>query len=669
MCKSKGKGRIPMSNDDGEQMLDGGASDASHALKPAMFSNGHVGGQSSPDTMPDEPILFPQKPTADDSSPPQGEAPIGNSNLSSLSAWNYRFRGGLRKMARRTPTSDQTTPKRALKRRVVIPTRFSRQRTDVPSEFSLRMASLRQQQFYRDSRADFSQSDKSVHSTHAYFPPSLVAIAADSPAGPVGSDSIGNSPPFSCANVEIFGNPSPGHWSHDSDQGESSYLARRELSPRPSFGLRSEFSRESLLVPPLRPPGESAEARLALSTSRSQDSFRAASLSSSVSAIIEEATCSVLFGATAVRVPIRSPGQSTARRLFLSHGSGRSRPSSSRQPQCSAASAIGGRDEDISSNSRWQSHAVCSRSTSAIGRRRSQSGRGAGVYSGSTELGDECNRLANTSGEYLVEPMPVYRKASSREPNNSTVRLIWNQDEHGDGLADLEKLHHHHPSRSIMYSLFTNCSSDRNLQSSSSSRSNSISHSSIPAWAKLYYGSGERRFLASALSSDSLLSDLNGRSRASSFLSMSPSADRFPAVIQSPRRRPFQANSQQRHDDMATRELEYLVSPFTPGQARIRLQDPTLFAVGFIFPLAWVIAAFLPLPPMPKPKMMQEHLSTSQIEAQLEADLTLGMSDIRFYSHARWWRTLNRAMSVVGIFVIGAIIALIVTGVRQRWRS
>ncbi|PHH74078.1 hypothetical protein CDD80_3321 [Ophiocordyceps camponoti-rufipedis] len=365
-------------------------------------------------------------------------------------------------------------------------------------------------------------------------------------------------------------------------------------------------------------------------------------------------------------------------------------------------------DYDDGDGSQTYSPPACSRPSSAIGRRRSQSGRAAGIYSGSTVLGEDCERSTNA---YPAEPMPVYRKASDRVPNNSTIRLIWNQDEHGDGLADLEKHNRPHPSRSIMYSLFT--SSDRNLHSSCSSRSNSISHSSIPAWAKLYYGSGERRFLASALSSESLFSDFNSRSRGSSFLSRSPSAERYPSAIRSPRRRPFQAMSQRRHNDTATRDdggvenIEPPPSSFGPRRLRqqtssiwsphlrrdkraygYKLWDspstvwsanesllsrrrvqPTLFAIGFLCPLAWVIAAFLPLPPMPRPKTVQEHLSASQTETQLEANLTLDMSDIRLYSHARWWRTLNRAMSVVGTFVVGAIIALIVTGVRQRWRS
>ncbi|RDA87255.1 hypothetical protein CP532_1301 [Ophiocordyceps camponoti-leonardi (nom. inval.)] len=732
--KGKGKSSFRMSNDSVD--LGQGFPSASHASSPGVSSKSDIGQPSHhpSDAIANESSPFPPPPLADDSSLLQEEAPTGGSVLGSLSTWNNRLKGGLRMMARPTSSSPHPTATRVSKRRAMIPARFSRQRANASQEIQSKRVSLRRKHFRRDSRSGFAQPRKSIHSTYAFTPPSSVAIAAGSTDGPLGGDFIEASPFSSCSNVEILGNPSPGQsrsscsnveilgnpspgQSRDGDRGDSSYPASRDAStPRPSFGLRHEFSRESLLVPPLRTPGDGTEARLALSTSRSQESFRAGSLTSSVSAIIEEATCSVLVGGTAVRIPVRGSGTNTSRPLF-SRGSGRSQSSLVRQPHCSPALAMAGRDGSGGTNSRSYSHALYSGPCSAIGRRRSQSGRAAGVYSGSTVLGDDSIGPANELGEFPLEPKAVYRKGSLRDPNTSTIRLIWNQDEHGDGLADLEKHHRHHPSRSIMYSLFTNGSSDRNLQSSSSSRSNSISHSSIPAWAKLYYGSGERRFLASALSSESLLSDYNfhSRSRASSFLSRSPSAERFPAVIQSPRRRPLQATASQRRCDTAEREedadeiLEPPTNTFWPGRrlreqsssiwsphlrrdkraygykiwdapstvwsanepllSRRRLQ-PTLFGLGFVFPLAWVIAAFLPLPPMPRPKMMQDHgSSTPQLDTQLEANLTLDLSDIRLYSHARWWRTLNRAMSVVGTFVIGAIIALIVTGVRQRWKS
>lgn len=66
--------------------------------------------------------------------------------------------------------------------------------------------------------------------------------------------------------------------------------------------------------------------------------------------------------------------------------------------------------------------------------------------------------------------------------------------------------------------------------------------------------------------------------------------------------------------------------------------------------------------------MAQVDPDASHSDIQLEANSPAAILDMRLYNHARWWRTLNRAMAIVGIFVIGAIVALIVFGVRQQWR-
>ncbi|KAI9677615.1 MAG: hypothetical protein M1817_006569 [Caeruleum heppii] len=85
----------------------------------------------------------------------------------------------------------------------------------------------------------------------------------------------------------------------------------------------------------------------------------------------------------------------------------------------------------------------------------------------------------------------------------------------------------------------------------------------------------------------------------------------------------------------------------------------SMFCIGFIFPFAWMIAAFLPLPP--KPATSPSMSGRPDIEQALERDV--GPIDEMRYANARWWRNLNRVMSVVGLFIIGAIIALVVVAV------
>lgn len=75
-----------------------------------------------------------------------------------------------------------------------------------------------------------------------------------------------------------------------------------------------------------------------------------------------------------------------------------------------------------------------------------------------------------------------------------------------------------------------------------------------------------------------------------------------------------------------------------------------------------MVAALLPLPPNPQRQMSEREVnghSTFRYHQQLVEEMR--------YESARWWRNLNRLMSVVGLLIIGAVIALAVVGVRQGW--
>lgn len=85
-----------------------------------------------------------------------------------------------------------------------------------------------------------------------------------------------------------------------------------------------------------------------------------------------------------------------------------------------------------------------------------------------------------------------------------------------------------------------------------------------------------------------------------------------------------------------------------------------------------MIAAFLPLPPNPQLDMEEVGSSTSQLQPPNEfgrepLQRRVAPIDEASYQSARWWRHLNRYMSIFGILIIGAIIALIVVGVKQGW--
>ncbi|KAL9053903.1 MAG: hypothetical protein Q9162_004476 [Coniocarpon cinnabarinum] len=80
-----------------------------------------------------------------------------------------------------------------------------------------------------------------------------------------------------------------------------------------------------------------------------------------------------------------------------------------------------------------------------------------------------------------------------------------------------------------------------------------------------------------------------------------------------------------------------------------------LFCLGFCFPFAWMLAAFLPLPIKP-PVLSDDPEISSRPQSVADLNEMFNQQDVRRYQKARWWRVLNRAMSVVGTFVIAAIV-------------
>lgn len=105
------------------------------------------------------------------------------------------------------------------------------------------------------------------------------------------------------------------------------------------------------------------------------------------------------------------------------------------------------------------------------------------------------------------------------------------------------------------------------------------------------------------------------------------------------------------------------------------------FIIGFIFPLSWLIAALLPLPPRPesfhdleKAKWQQQQQQRSHdlqdwdemdVIAQLRLEKHIkGVEELR-WQNARWWRTLNRWMCLVGCLILILMIVLAVIGTRQ----
>ncbi|KAL1601429.1 hypothetical protein SLS60_006342 [Paraconiothyrium brasiliense] len=86
------------------------------------------------------------------------------------------------------------------------------------------------------------------------------------------------------------------------------------------------------------------------------------------------------------------------------------------------------------------------------------------------------------------------------------------------------------------------------------------------------------------------------------------------------------------------------------------------FSLGFIFPLAWMIASVLPLPPDPKEV---QGATASELDLEQRFDNQFGPVIDKSYQKANWWRNLNRVMSGVGTLLIGVIIALAILASRM----
>ncbi|KAF2262902.1 hypothetical protein CC78DRAFT_545415 [Lojkania enalia] len=231
--------------------------------------------------------------------------------------------------------------------------------------------------------------------------------------------------------------------------------------------------------------------------------------------------------------------------------------------------------------------------------------------------------------------------------------------------------------------------------SSSQSDLSTFIHNTIPAWARVYYRRGERSSLG-APDSSTEGSDSIRIPTAQSGRTNTPSEGNFPLSIYRPRNRPHMRMSHPETVSISDGPVEHEVyvvgpprrplnEPFTPrlrqdrrSQARLSAwkapsfdDNPSLFSrtnrqvvffcLGFICPLAWMVASILPLPP--DPELAEATPSQMDLEQQFAAQL--GPVDDRSYQKAIWWRNLNRIMSGIGTLLIGVIIALAILASRM----
>lgn len=81
------------------------------------------------------------------------------------------------------------------------------------------------------------------------------------------------------------------------------------------------------------------------------------------------------------------------------------------------------------------------------------------------------------------------------------------------------------------------------------------------------------------------------------------------------------------------------------------------FSFGFIFPLVWFVGAFLPLPQKARGLAGDRRSNMVKLEDGANMDMDRWVAQQTRYENARWWRNLNRGMSVVGVAFIIIIVS------------
>ncbi|KAI1826168.1 hypothetical protein F4861DRAFT_117403 [Xylaria intraflava] len=505
------------------------------------------------------------------------------------------------------------------------------------------------------------------------------------------SESISLETPKS-KNFTIHSNASPSSWMYPA--------SRVPRSPQSFDSFRQQtgenYSQESLIIPPLRTHRRSSSETTHLKHTLRESAHRRSNSYSSISSVLTEDT-----GPNVVPLG-RTPSAS-----------------SHRQPSWTGRRSVG-RPVSRMDVHQWSSQLSTVMSDYEDSDRASRLTRinslGSSVEGASSSLGSpgissllqnlEPSRTtfhSHSRTGSLDRPNTVMRMG--REHSNSLVPTIRDHDEHGDGLADLQAMHQlQSKSSRTRLGFLSRQSSDKSLRSSISSRSGSTTNS-IPTWARLYYGSGEIRWFAtpSVISEDD-----DGRPTTLWVPGGSASPSEMSQNIHNPRRRPRESQydvPQMIPPEVAAAEIGSI--PREPKKKTSSIWSPhlgldlranrydmwrppsvtwsvdngvfgrrniqvVLFVLGFVFPFAWMTAAFLPLPP--KPRLDMEELGHSTTQLQIPEDArpepvhprVVAADDSRYQS-ARWWRNVNRFMSIIGFLILGAIIALIVIGIRQGW--
>ena len=394
------------------------------------------------------------------------------------------------------------------------------------------------------------------------------------------SDTALAPPSSSDSNYHFRGDPSPAssviyrpHTAQtaSSESENENWEILVDPSPSPSYvdvQPGSKYSQESLVVPPLKTRPRRSNESLGYYKSRSRESLRSGSLTS-ISTVLsqQEATRAIAGSGSLIQLPIvasKLKGTSSWARPISNHPLRSPMNVSEHQwsSQLSTVPSVSEGGTDRGSRT-WSDDN--GRRSSAFQSSQSRHSRQMLSISSSQAAEEAISRPRSES----FEPPPLAFAPSGQLQSSSSFRFVGDQDEYGDGITDMRDLRSF-PSRTRLSGFYSVSDNGRTntMRSTNSSRANSLLASTIPTWAKLYYGSGERRPLGiGAPGSSTEGSD----SRVSSFRSGSPNTDHFPLSIYSPRRRPRELHGYGRHSNRGS--MEITPAPQLGSDGRL-IQDP-----------------------------------------------------------------------------------------------
>ncbi|CAL3965955.1 unnamed protein product [Diplocarpon coronariae] len=523
------------------------------------------------------------------------------------------------------------------------------------------------------------------------------------------------------SNYQVIGESSPPGsviYCPQTAPSEDNYESQGDLSPGDSYVDHLQatgYSQESLVLPPnskTRSRG-SDENTLAYYKSRSRESLRTGSFTSITTAFSQQEAFRAIVGSgSIINLPIpilryKHQGSSSCAEPQSSHPPRLHMNEHPHQWSSQLSTVLSVSEGGTDHNSRsWSSEN--GRRSSGYPSLQSRHGRQLPRTGSSASLTRE-ERSLRSESESLEPPAAAFMRDSKSYNSSSVSSLSMGEDhdEYGDVITDMQDLRAR-PSRTRLGGYIGNPPSDHRrtntVHSTTSSRANSMLANSLPTWARLYYGSGERRFLLAPGSSAG-----GTDTRNNSFSSGSPNTDHFPASIYSPRRRPREGSrggsmeitpateARFRNDQTTGRFRTWsMTSRWSPhlrldrraarrsvweapavnwstegGWFGRRNVQVVMFIVGFIFPFSWMIAAVWPLPPKPVLNMREQDNSTSNLDSSNEMPndyaRQFGPVGELTYESAKWWRRLNRWMSFIGLLVIAAVIVLVIIGLKESW--